>query len=536
MSLFALIVALIAVPVVLLLLLPSDAVRAGGKQGFRIKLSLRGSAPPVYILVKVNGTGVAGTFSGSVGGTNGTPIVGTWSFKGRIDQSQITGRYAGHGTMTDQAGTAIYDNEIDNVVLTIDGNFASSDWYTATDHYRDAATGQGGTFPIDIKFTADLAPLKEGGYELAPAVTTGKTEGNKTVTTTTTKSESGTKSTGAAAAACAALAATASLIAVGWQKTVEIASTVGNFLGGLFGKSVTAEPVSPPVQPQPPLETEPTISLDEVEPPLEPAPPPQEAPASTVPEPAETVDKAKGVEGDKQLTENDVARANALNAERRNLYLEFRSTYDLSGLARDTLLGWLEDKELSVQEVGARANLLVVTDKEYCRFYSDMCSQAVDNVCDGKLWEAAAKLHPLIKVGSKALDLAKMPFDVGSACCEYEDTQAPQRVLDHFVKSYGMTEDAVVAELGSTRNALHAWYSIYRPAETKFYQAEKGVRQSTDGQGVDRPGIDGEKVYDTSHDRMVRVTDEVKDLEAERLALDFRLKAIHGNWKRWVIK
>jgi len=159
--------------------------------------------------------------------------------------------------------------------------------------YRDAATGQGRNVSHRNQFTADLAPLKEGGYELAPAVIRedrGQQDGHnyngQRVNRALNRLE---RLRRVCRVGCYCVSHRRRL-----AEDVEIASTVGNFLGGLFGKSVTAEPVSPPVQPQPPLRQNPRSRWMKLNHPLNPPPPPQGAPRSTVPEPARRWTKRRG--------------------------------------------------------------------------------------------------------------------------------------------------------------------------------------------------------------------------------------------------
>ncbi|MFH1150285.1 MAG: hypothetical protein V1748_07410 [Actinomycetota bacterium] len=202
--LFVLIVVLIAVPAALLLFTMSDAVQAGGKTGFKIKV-LAKEGPPIYIPVDVNDSEVSGTFSRTIPAELGGHKDQSWSYTGKIDERQITGRLSFHETCSiPNCGESEMNYEVSSTVLVIDDNNARSDWVTTTGNGRNKKTSY--TFPVTLKLTADLTPLIEAGYEFGPAGTTGKTDGNKTLATTTTKKESDAKSRGAVATITAALA------------------------------------------------------------------------------------------------------------------------------------------------------------------------------------------------------------------------------------------------------------------------------------------------------------------------------------------
>lgn len=497
-------------------------------------LTVQGKDSSYEMPTKVSGSKVSGKEQADISQYNyGFPATRESSFTGRIEEGRIVGKFAVKMHITGQAGTDFYwDGGLDNVVIPIDEGVANSGWLTTT----LMADGVWGGVPptpfheteqFSFLFSADLTPLVEAGYEFAPAGTTGKIDDDKTVTATKTTKETGSRSSGAAATACAALAAAAALITLAWGKTVEAAADVGSFLGGLFGKGVAIEPAPPPVEPQSPVEPQ-----APVEPPVESAYTPPFEPEAGLSVTSQQLEEAPGT----KPSEEKLRKVALLNAERRDLYYQFRSKYNLCDSAMDTLLGWLGNMELPIQEVHIRANLLVLTDKEWREFYGYVASKAVDNVAEGKLWEQAAKLNPLIKAGSTISTLTTMPWDMATGAVEYEDAQAAQRTLDYFIESYKEPESEVVEHLHAAKDAIKFWNRRYNPAEKAFNKADLQKTRATDGTDVDRAGKQAERVYDEAHATMLKANEELKDLEAYRRAMEFRLKAIRGDWKTWVVK
>lgn len=228
MPLFALIVVLIAVPVALLVSPPSDVVKAEGETGFKIKV-LAKEGPPIYIPVDVNDSEVSGTFSRTIPAELGGHKDQSWSYTGKIDERQITGRLSFHEIRSiPNCGESEMNYEVSSTVLVIDDNNASSDWVTTTGNGRNKKTSY--TFPVTLKFTADLTPLIEAGYEFAPAGTTGKTDGKTTEKGTEQESSSDKEK-----------AATAAIIA----GLTGLFVTLSTFIGGAPAGAQTAQAAAP---------------------------------------------------------------------------------------------------------------------------------------------------------------------------------------------------------------------------------------------------------------------------------------------------
>jgi hypothetical protein len=66
----------------------------------------------------------------------------------RLLQTSLT---PSHATLT-----ISYDSEIDNAVLSIDGNTATSDWYPMTIRYASDKGGGNWSYTVNVKLTADL--------------------------------------------------------------------------------------------------------------------------------------------------------------------------------------------------------------------------------------------------------------------------------------------------------------------------------------------------------------------------------------------
>ena len=207
MPLFALIVVLIAVPVALLVSPPSDVVKAEGTTGFKITFTFRGE-PPLYIPVQISGKNISGSFTKTTPKTStAVQVDQKGSFRGVLYEDRIVGSLTSSGKAGPSSNGlyCIWDEwTVDDIVLRIDNGRASSGWVDVDAHWRNTG-GTSGTITKSLKLTADLTPLIEAGYEFAPAGTTGKTDGDKMVTTTTTKKESDAKSRGAVATITAAL-------------------------------------------------------------------------------------------------------------------------------------------------------------------------------------------------------------------------------------------------------------------------------------------------------------------------------------------
>ncbi len=233
--LYALVIALTAALVPSVLLSMPDGLRAGAKQGFRIKLTFR-EGSPISIPVKVDGSRVRGTWSGTTHDPLGRPQHTECTFNGSIDEANISGRlkiYTKQTVNVENVGdvTRAYNSELDNAVLTIDGNSASSDWHDLEVRWNDISPPplESGTMSEKVKLSADLTPLIESGYEFAPAGTNDGAEGEKTVTTTGTEQESNDKA-----------AATVAVVLAGLGGLLVAVST---FLGGAHADPQTAPEV-----------------------------------------------------------------------------------------------------------------------------------------------------------------------------------------------------------------------------------------------------------------------------------------------------
>lgn len=546
----AILVALLTLSAILFIassiLAAGGEVRADEEPGFKIKVTFADGTSPILIPVRVEGSRISGTYSGPASDPLGRSLYARVSFQGTMDSGQITGRMVSHAEETVNGNKTIYDGELSGVVLTIEGDRASSEWYTMTNRYRDSATGQGGTYPLTLRFTADLAPLVESGYEFAPGSAeegeelepteeeTAAQGGEKAAGTSAEKDEKGAEGSAgiAIASLVAATAAVSALLSASWKTLTGAAFAIGHFF---------SKPLPPGLEvPPPPPDTV------EAESPPESAPAGQEAPrepagGEEAPVEPPGPEPARQPEAKKEFTTppREKTAADHLAAWERESgrYMRMFENGQLSYDDFTRLRAWRLYDRVPMEEIEIRARLMVLTKKEYMEFYNTIAGGIIDNVAEGILWEQAARVHPVAKTISQLKDLASMPYDIITAFNEYKDAAAAEAVLNEFVESYSLkTPEAVRKALGETGKALKEKVQDSRALGERL---ERGYRWES---GVERPETppELEEAARWNPHRIKadikRLDEEAKALEYRRKALELRLKALEGDWKQVVVR
>jgi len=160
----------------------------------------------------------------------------------------------------------------------------------------------------------------------------------------------------------------------------------------------------------------------------------------------------------------------------------------------------------------------------------------VDDYVDGKLWEQAAKVHPVANTISKIKDLASMPYDIVSGLYEYQDWATADAVLEEYVASYGKDTSEVEKALENVKKDI---LLKQRKWQEKTALREKVAKWSTGEEEPITP-LEKQQAASTDPDKLDQeISGLDKDIEAEqikKMALDLRRKTNTGDWKRLVVK
>ena len=534
-----LLAALLAIVIALPFAVNPDAAHADEGQGFIIEVSFPEGGSPIEIPVKVDGSRVGGTYSGPGTDPLGHPLYARVSFTGTISADRIVGKLVSHAEETGKDGsgsvfTRIYDGELDGVVLAIEDGHAGSDVYTMTNHYRDAGTGEGGSYPLQLRFTADLSPLIQGGYEFAAPDAVRDDEGEAVSGEKTARVPAGTDEDGAGdvlpgvlACLLAAAAAATSLLSSGWR-------TVAGFAKVFSRPSPAGSAVPPPPPPPPPAGKAPR--------PPEATPTGREAPPEQ-PRSGEASEKpaARKPPGEKksQPPPREETPANHLKAWEEESK-KYQRMFEDGQLGYDDFVkirAWRLYDRVPMEEIEIRARLMVLTNKEYKEFYDYVVSKGVDNYADGLLWEKAARMYPVANTISKLKDLAGMPYDIVEGFYDYRDASAAQAVLKEYVDSYALKTPQEAER--ALRETMEAIKETNRAGQALERRLERGYRWEK-GEAKPETPLDLEEAAGWNPDKLKQDIDaleeEARALEYRRKALDLRLKAMKGEWRQVMVR